>query len=53
MPRSTWKKNLLSFEEISEEFPLHVLVWRNDTDSLTKKLSEKNVSIICNEISLF
>ncbi|XKL59351.1 hypothetical protein PGB90_000367 [Kerria lacca] len=45
MPRSTWKKNLLSFEEISEEFPLHVLVWRNDTDSLTKKLSEKNDDI--------
>ncbi len=46
MPRVLTKKGLLSAEEISEEFPLHMLVWYNNPETLNQKLTENKVYIV-------
>ena len=33
------KKDLITAAEIAEQFPLHILVWNNQTDALVQKLA--------------
>lgn len=40
------RKNLLTSEQISEEFPLHMLVWFNKFEELNEKLTQNKVSFI-------
>lgn len=46
MPRTMARKNLLTSEQISEEFPLHMLVWFNKFEELNEKLTQNKVSFI-------
>lgn len=43
MPRTASDTKLLTVEEITEEFPLHMLVWRNNAENLKEKLAENKV----------
>lgn len=43
MPRVASKKNLLSTDEIADQYPLHMLVWCNNAEALNEKLAENKV----------
>lgn len=46
MPRNMSKQDMISSEEIAEEYPLHMLVWYNNSETLNQKLAENKVSQI-------